>query len=72
MKALGELGDARRTITTLWPPLSSAEAVTLGGAILDSGTREEADAFVRLELVSGSLDASVRDILHRVRERRLR
>ena len=72
VKALGELGDARRTIATLWPPQTSVEAVTIGGAILDSGTREEAEAFVRLDLVSASRDASVRDILRRIRERRLR
>ncbi len=71
VKALGELGDARRTIGTLWPPLTSAEAVMVGGAILDAGTREETEAFVRLDLVSGSMDASVRDILRRIRERRL-
>ena len=72
VKVLGELGDARRTIAMLWPPLTNAEAVMLGAAILESGTREEAGAFVRLEFVSGSMDASVSDILHRVRERRLR
>jgi hypothetical protein len=55
----------------LWPPLTIPEAVTIGGAILDGGTREEAEAFVRLPLVSSSTDASVQDISRRIQERRL-
>lgn len=70
-RALTELGDSRRTITMLWPPLTIPEAVTIGGAILDGGTREEAEAFVRLPLVSSSTDASVQDISRRIQERRL-
>jgi len=72
LKALTELGDPRRTITALWPPQTAAEAVTVGGAILESGSREEAEAFVQLELVSGSGDASVREISRRISDRRLR
>lgn len=72
LKALEELGDARRTIDTLWPPLTSAEAVVLGGAVLESGTQEEAEAFAQLGLVSNSTDASVREILRRVKERRIK
>lgn len=71
VKALQELDDGRRTIATLWPPLTSAEAVVLGGAVLDGGTREEAEAFVRLGLVCESMDASVREISQRVRQGRL-
>jgi hypothetical protein len=70
VKALEELGDTRRTITTLWPPLTSAEAVTLGGAVLESGTQEEAEAFVRIGLVLDSVDASVREISSRISTRR--
>jgi hypothetical protein len=70
-RALAELSDSRRTITMLWPPLTIPEAVTIGGAILDGGTREEAEAFVRLPLVSSSTDASVQDISRRIQERRL-
>jgi hypothetical protein len=55
----------------LWPPLTIPEAVRIGGAILDGGTREEAEAFVRLPLVSSSTDASVQDISRRIQERRL-
>lgn len=72
LKALEELGDSRRTITTLWPPLTSAETVTFGGAILDCGTRKEAEAFFKLEIVSNTEDASVREISERVFERRLK
>jgi hypothetical protein len=69
VKALEELGDGRRTIATLWPPLTSVEAVTLGGAILDSGTPEEAEAIIRIGLVSDNVDASVREVSRRVRDR---
>lgn len=72
VKALEELNDARRTIDTLWPPLTSSEAVTLGGAVLDGGTPKEAETFVRLELVLNSVDASVREISRRISERRLK
>ena len=71
LRGLSELGDSRRTITMLWPPLTNAEAVTIGGAILESGAKEEAEAFIHLALVSSSTDASVRDISRRIRERRL-
>jgi hypothetical protein len=71
-KALSELGDPRRAIDTLWPPETPGEAVTVGGAILDGGTRQDAEAFLRLDLISGSADASVREISRRVREGRLR
>ena len=71
LKGLTELNNPRRIITMLWPPQTAAEAVTVGGAILESGTRAEAEAFVRLEIVSGSRDASVRDVSRRINERRL-
>ena len=71
VRALAELGDSRRTITMLWPPRTITEAVTVGGAILESGTRKEAEAFVRLPLVSNGGDASVQDISRRIHERRL-
>ncbi len=72
LRALTELSDPRRTITMLWPPLTIAEAVTVGGAILESGTSAEAKAFIELALVSGSTDASIGDISRRIRQRRLR
>lgn len=72
VKALEELGDARRIIDTLWPPLTSAEAVLLGGAILECGTQEDAAAFIQLELASNNTDASIREILQRIKERRFK
>jgi Calcineurin-like phosphoesterase len=72
LRAATELGDPRRTIATLWPPLTVGETVTVGGAILESGSRQEAEAFVQLPLVSGSVDASVQEISRRIHERRMR
>lgn len=72
VKALDELGDDRHTIAAMWPPMNNAEAVVLGGAVLNSGTTGESEAFIRLELVSNNMDASVRDISRRIVERRLR
>ena len=72
VKALGELGDARRTRTALWPPMTNAEVVTVGGAILEDGTRDVAESFVRLDIVAQSEDASVGEIARRIRERWLK
>ncbi len=71
-KALEELSDPRRTITMLWPPLTNAETVMLGGTILDDGTQEETELFIQLNFVSNSKDASVREISKRVSERRVK
>lgn len=70
LKALGELGDSRRTMAMLWPPLTNGEAVAIGGAILESGTTEQAEAFLHLDLVCANPDASVRDMSRRVQQRR--
>lgn len=72
VKALEELGDARLTITTLWPPMNNTEAVIIGSAVLNSGTLEEANSFIRLDLVSDNMDASVREVSRRITERHLR
>ena len=72
LKALTELRQPRRIIASLWPPLSSIEAVNLGAAILEVGTRDEAAAFIKLDIVTGNSDASVRDMATRVYERRAR
>jgi hypothetical protein len=71
LRGLTELNDPRRTIAMLWPPLTIAEAVTVGGAVLENSTRQEAEAFLKLPLVSASVDASVQDIARRIHERRL-
>lgn len=70
VKALEELGDTRRIIADLWPPTSIVEAVLLGGAILENGTQEEANSYILLAPVSNSDDASVREIVRRISERR--
>jgi hypothetical protein len=71
VKALSELGDLRRTIKMLWPPQGFAEIVTLGGAVLEAGTTDEAAAFIGLPIVSQCPDASVRDMTERIKQRRL-
>lgn len=67
---LEELGDPRRAIEALWPPRTAAEVVMVGGALLEAGTHQEAEAFGLLELVASGSDASVREMARRVRERR--
>jgi hypothetical protein len=69
VKALEELGDGRRTINNLWPPLTNREVVTVGGAILESGTENEAENFMQLDLVSNNNDASVREVRERISSR---
>jgi hypothetical protein len=71
LRALTELDDPQRTIEMLWPPQTIAEAVTVGAAVLQSGTRKQAEDFVRLPLVNDSPDASVRHISRQIFERRL-
>jgi len=66
VKVLEELDDGRRTIAVLWPPRTDREAVVLGGALLEKGTRKEAEDFIELDYVSNSKDASVREMLKRV------
>jgi hypothetical protein len=70
-KALSELRDSRLIMTELWPPQNDAEAVVVGGAILD-GQMANAEAFIELGLIRNSTDASVREITRRINERRLR
>lgn len=72
VKALEEQGDDRLTIITIWPPMSHVEAVILGLAVLNGGTREEAEAYIQLGLVADAKDSSVHDIAHRIIERRLK
>jgi hypothetical protein len=72
VRALNDLGDARTTINKLWPPQTIPEAVTVGGAILEVGSKEEALAFRQLPIVLAATDASLLDISERIFERRLR
>lgn len=72
VRVLNDLGDPRKTIEKLWPPQNVPEAITVGGAILESGTREEAQTFRQLPIVSAATDASLLNISNRIYERRLR
>lgn len=72
VKALDELGDDRLTISTICPPLNNSEVVMLGCAVLNGGTRDEAETFVRLDIVRNNKDASIRDISNRIIERRIK
>lgn len=70
--ALQALGDARQTIEVLSPPQTIAEAVVFGAAVDEVGTGAEVVAFLESAIVSGTADASVREIARRLRERRVR
>jgi hypothetical protein len=72
VRALNDLGDPRTTISKLWPPQTVPEAVTIGGAILEVGSKDEALAFRQLSIVLTTTDASLLDISNRIFERRLR
>jgi hypothetical protein len=71
-KALAELADFPRLLDLLGPPQTAAETVILGGLVLGGGGFDEAAAFLQFEIVRDAVDASVRDISRRVRERWLR
>lgn len=72
VRVIRELDNARLTIDKLWPPRSETEAIIVGMAILESGSREEIAAFLSLKLVAESPDASVREVRERINERRQR
>jgi 3',5'-cyclic AMP phosphodiesterase CpdA len=72
VRALSELEDSRKMIDALWPPLTTEEAVMIGGAILEVGTMQEAAAFSQLSIARDSTDASIRDMLRRIKGRRPR
>lgn|GEM_PF-1557395 len=71
-KALFELGDYNETIDMLWPPTTPAEAVMIGGAMIEVGTPEQVSSFMSLDFIKSSSDASIRDIVRRMQERRIR
>jgi hypothetical protein len=71
VRALEQLWEPQQVIALLWPPITAAEAVLVGGAILAAGDRGQAQAFLDLPLVSQTTDASVRHVATQVRERRL-
>lgn len=69
-RALFEHGDPGLTIELLTPPISTSEAVQVGWAIYECGTREHAERFLSHPFVRETTDASVREIARRVREKR--
>jgi hypothetical protein len=69
LRALTELADSSKILQMLSPPRTSAEAVVVGAAVLESGTREDADLFLRSPIVEGGQDASVNEITRRIRLR---
>jgi hypothetical protein len=71
-RALSEYGNPDATISMLWPPVNTAEAVQIGDAILQNGTSSQAAQFLALDIVNKGTDASVVEIARRVRERRAR
>ncbi len=71
-KALGELGDSPAIFSKLWPPKNAGEAVVVADVILQGGAREFATSFLNTPEVRDSNDASVREVMRRVRERFLR
>jgi hypothetical protein len=71
VRAVDALGDARRTIELIWPPITHAEIVLIGGAILSLMDRAAAERFVALSQVASADDASVRDITRRIHDRLL-
>ncbi|HMI86524.1 MAG TPA: metallophosphoesterase [Polyangiaceae bacterium] len=69
-RALSEIPDARQTIDLLSPAVTNAEAILIGGAVYEAGTRKDAEAFLMSPIMTGNNDASVREIAERVRKRR--
>jgi hypothetical protein len=66
LTALSELADDAETVALLWPPSTNAEIVLVGSAIANRRTPEEAAAFLEIQAVSRSTDASVLAIKKRI------
>jgi hypothetical protein len=69
LQSLVELHAFDRIESMLYPLQSAAEAVAIGGTIFDAGTREQAARFAARPEVIESKDASVLEVLRRIRER---
>lgn len=69
VSALLKLGDNQRTIQTILDPKSNEEAVLLGGAILEAGTVSDFVRFIALPFTLQNTDASVLDIVSRLRRK---
>jgi len=69
VKALTELGDDQKTITTIRQPVNAPEIVLVGAALLNSGQKQDVQKFLELTVVSESADASVREVVRKLRLR---
>jgi hypothetical protein len=69
VKALTELGDDEVTIAVLHEPSSSAEVVLLGAALLGRGQKSDVESFLQMPIVLQSLDASVKEVVRRLKIR---
>lgn len=69
LKTLEALDEPETTISVLGTPSSTAEAVILGGALLEVGNSEQIQDFMRLDIVKLSTDSSLLDISKRVARR---
>jgi hypothetical protein len=69
VEALTRLNDDRRTIELLQQPSSPAEAVLTGTALHAVGTREQMAQFFDSEFVRSTADASVREVVDRLRRK---
>jgi Calcineurin-like phosphoesterase len=69
VEALTAVNDHRLTIDTLSEFSGPAEAVLLGGALLEQGSRDEIEHFLASDFVKSESDASVREIAARLRRK---
>jgi len=67
LRALQELGDPNLIMNTLYPPTNAPEAITVGGALLESGSASQRAAFIRMVEAAGWVDPSLQTILQRIR-----
>lgn len=72
VEALSKLGDHRHTVELVPEPSTPAEAVVVGGALLEVGTPEEIIRFLGCDFVRSSADASVREVAARLRRKAAR
>jgi hypothetical protein len=69
LEAVSKAEDNRLTIDSLLPPSTPGQAVILGHALLQSGSREEVARFFKSEIVRAGTDANVRDVVERLRRK---
>jgi hypothetical protein len=68
-QALFSLRDVEQIFAVLSPPLNVAEAVEFGGLLYEDGSPEQIAAYLGLDGVDNSNDASVRKVAKLLRER---